>query len=205
VNVLFVSAELAPFAKTGGLGDVSAALPRHLARRGHDVRVSVPFYSRVATGGRVFEAVDNVRDVDVRLGRPRYRFSLYRSRLPGSDLDVYYVHCPVLYHRPSIYTADPDEHLRFLLLGRAALESAQRMGFAPGIVHCNDWQTGLLPLTLRTHYGWDRLFERARTVLTIHNLMYQGTFGADILTDTGQETKSKRQEKHKRQINRKQS
>jgi starch synthase len=185
VNVLFVSAEVAPFAKTGGLGDVSAALPRHLARHGHDVRVFVPFYSRVSTGGRVFEAVDNVRDVEVRLGRHHYRFSLYRSRLPASELDVYFVHCPVLYHRPGIYTTDPDEHLRFLLLGRAALESAQRMGFAPDIVHCNDWQTGLLPLTMRTHYAWDKLFARARTVLTIHNLMYQGTFRADTLPDTG--------------------
>src|SRR6186713_619029 len=135
VNILYVSAEVAPFAKTGGLGDVAAALPRQLARHGHDVRVFVPFYSKIATEGRIFEAVPGVRDIDVRLGSHQYRFSLYQSKLPGSDLQVYFVHCPVLYHRPGIYTADPDEHLRFLLLCRAALESAQRLQFAPDIVH----------------------------------------------------------------------
>jgi starch synthase len=185
VNVLYVSAEVAPFAKTGGLGDVAAALPRQLHKHGHDVRVFVPFYSRIATQGRVFEAVPGVRDVDVRLGKHHYRFSLYQSKLPGTELPVFFVHCPVLYHRPGIYTADPDEHLRFLLLGRAALESAQRMGFAPDIVHCNDWQTGLLPLTMKTHYGWDRLLAKAKTVFTIHNLQYQGVFRADVLSDTG--------------------
>ena len=185
MNVLFVSSEVAPFAKTGGLGDVAAALPRQLHRHGHDVRLFVPFYSRISTEGRHFEAVPGVRDVDLRLGHHHYRFSLYQSRLPGSDLMVYFVHCPVLYHRPGIYTADPDEHLRFLVLCRAALESAQRLGFAPDIVHCNDWQGGLLPLMLKTNYGWDRLFARTRTVLTIHNLQYQGVFRADVLADTG--------------------
>jgi starch synthase len=185
VNILFVTAELAPFAKTGGLGDVSAALPRALHRNGHDVRPFLPFYPRVAGEGRSFTSVDNVRDVDVALGDHRYRFSLLTGKLPGSDLDVYFVHCPALYARPSIYTSDGDEHRRFLLLERAALESAQRMGFAPDVIHCNDWQCGLLPLLLRTRYSWDRLFARAKTLLTIHNLHYQGIFHADVLGDTG--------------------
>jgi starch synthase len=185
VNVLFVTAELAPFAKTGGLADVSAALPRHLHRRGHDVRVFLPFYARIDTAGRVFRAVDNVQGVEVQLGAHRYRFSLFATRLPGSDLDVFLVSCPQLYGRQAIYTADPDEHRRFLLLGRAALESAQRMGFAPDVIHLHDWQTGLVPLTLRTRYSWDRLFARTKTLLTIHNLMYQGQFRASVLDDTG--------------------
>jgi starch synthase len=185
MNILFVTSELAPFAKTGGLADVSAALPRHLSRRGHDVRVFLPFYPRVAGAGRTFKVVEAVRDVEVALGAHTYQFSLLSSPLPGSDLEVYFVHCPALYQRPSIYTADPDEHIRFLLLGRAALESAQRMGFAPDILHCNDWQSGLLPLTLKVRYSWDRLFARTKTVLTIHNLNYQGIFRSDILNDTG--------------------
>ena len=185
VNVLFTTAELAPFAKTGGLADVSAALPRHLHRHGHDVRVFVPFYSRITTEGRLFRAVDNIQSVEVALGAHRYRFSLYATTLPGTKLDVYLVQCPQLYNRPGIYTNDPDEHRRFLLLSRAAMESAQRMGFAPDIIHSNDWQTALQPLYLRTRYSWDRLFARTKTLLTIHNLMYQGTFRADVLPDTG--------------------
>jgi len=185
VNVLFTTAELAPFAKTGGLADVSAALPRHLHRHGHDVRVFVPFYSRISTEGRLFRAVDNIQSVEVALGAHRYRFSLYATTLPRTNLEVYLVQCPQLYSRAGIYTNDPDEHRRFLLLSRAAFESAQRMGFAPDIIHCNDWQTALQPLYLRTRYSWDRLFARTKTLLTIHNLNYQGVFRADILPDTG--------------------
>ncbi|HEV8320734.1 MAG TPA: glycogen synthase, partial [Myxococcota bacterium] len=181
-----VTSEVDPFAKTGGLADVSAALPRHLSRAGHDVRVFVPFYSRVAERGAPgLATVDFIRDVEVWLGPHRYAFSLVTAPLPGSDAPVYFVHCPPLYARPAIYTADPDEHRRFLLLCRAALDSAQRMGFAPDIVHCNDWQSGMLPLMLKVNYGWDRLFAGTKTVLTIHNLMYQGTFSADILAETG--------------------
>jgi starch synthase len=176
---------VAPFAKTGGLADVSAALPRQLHRHGHDVRVFLPFYAKVAAQGRSFVAVDNVRDVEVVLGVHRYHFSLLTCKLPGSDLDIFFVHCPALYQRPSIYTSDADEHRRFLLLERAALESAQRMGFAPDVVHCNDWQAALLPLILRARYSWDRLFAGAKTLLTIHNLNYQGIFHADVLPDTG--------------------
>jgi starch synthase len=94
------------------------------------------------------------------------------------------VHCPELYHRGRLYTNDPDEHRRFLVLGHAALMGAQRMGFAPDILHCNDWQTGLLPLTLKVRYGWDRLFANTKTLLTIHNLSYQGVFPSAILHDT---------------------
>ena len=186
VKILFVTSELAPFAKAGGLGDVGAALPRHLARHGHDVRVFVPFYSRVSTDGRVFETVDQVRDIQVSLGQHHVRFSLLRSTLPGSDLGVYFVFCPALYHRPSIYTNDDDEHLRFLLLSKAAIVSAQRMRFAPDIVHVNDWPTAVVPLMLNTEFRWDReIFERTKTVLTIHNLQYQGQFRADIVGETG--------------------
>ena len=71
---------------------------------------------------------------------------------------IYLVHCPALYNRPGIYTAGADEHLRFLLLTRAAIETCQRMGFAPQIFHCNDWHTAFAPLYLRSVYAWDRLF-----------------------------------------------
>src|SRR5215470_4971436 len=185
VNVLFTTAELAPFAKTGGLADVSAALPRHLRRLGHDVRVFLPFYAKISAEGRRFETVDNVQDVEIALGVHRYRFSLFATRLPGSDLDVFLVRCPELYGRPSIYTSDPDEHRRFLLLCRAAFESAQRMRFAPDVVHCNDWQTALAPLYLRARYSWDPLFARTKSLFTVHNLAYQGVFPSSIVPDTG--------------------
>ncbi|HTL91384.1 MAG TPA: glycogen synthase, partial [Steroidobacteraceae bacterium] len=93
--------------------------------------------------------------------------------------------CPALYARGSIYTSDPDEHLRFLALTRAALTACQRLGFSPQIVHCNDWHTAFAPLYLRTLYAHEPLFARARSVLTIHNIGYQGIFSAAHVADLG--------------------
>ncbi len=182
MNILYVTSEAAPFAKTGGLADVSAALPRYLRRAGHDVRVVMPFYSRVPADAAAFEVAH--RDLELRLGPHRYQAAIVAGERPG-EAPFYFVHCPVLYHRASIYTNDPDEHLRFLVLVRAALELCQRMGFAPDVIHCNDWQTALLPMTMEARYAWDQLFRGTRTLLAIHNLNYQGTFAAEAVADTG--------------------
>jgi starch synthase len=182
VNILYVTSEVARYAKTGGLADVSAALPAYLGRAGHDVRVFMPYYSRVDERGATFEAV--LRDIEIRLGNHHHEVAIVRAARPG-DAPVHLVHCPALYHRPGLYTSDPDEHLRFLVLVRAALEACGRMQFAPDVIHANDWQAALAPLTLKVRYSWDRVFDRARTLLAIHNLHYQGTFRADTLPDTG--------------------
>jgi starch synthase len=183
LRILLVSAEVAPFAKTGGLGDVSAALPRALRGQGHDVRVVVPFYQRVRTGGHPVEPF--LPASELTLGAHRYRFAIHRGTLPGSDVPVLFVDCPELYERAGIYTQDPDEHRRFALLCWAALKSCQYTQWAPDVVHANDWQTGLVPLILRTMMAWDRVFARTRTVLTIHNIGHQGGFPSSILPDTG--------------------
>jgi starch synthase len=183
VKVLFVSSEVTPFAKSGGLGDVGGALPRALRARGHDVRIVMPMYARVEKPGRQFELV--VREAAVDLGGLRVLFSIFRAELPGTDVPVYFIRCPSLYGRPSIYTNDHDEHLRFAVLNWASLVLCQRLGFAPDIVHCNDWQTSLMPLLLKTMFAWDSLFARARTVLTIHNIGHQGSFDARVLGDIG--------------------
>ncbi len=185
MNLVFLTSEAAPFAKTGGLADVLAALPRHLHGAGHDVKVFLPFYGSIDTRKLELEPLPGLRDIDIHLGSHRYQVSIVAATAPGNPLPYYLVHCPVLYHRASIYTTDPDEHLRFLVLCHAALAACQRLAFAPDVIHCNDWQTGLVPLSLRTVYAWDRLFERTRTLLTIHNLNYQGSFGAHVVPDTG--------------------
>lgn len=183
MKVLFVASEVAGFAKTGGLGDVAAALPRALAGRGHDVRLVMPMYPRVKTEGRTFETV--VRDASVDLGGTRVHYSVHAATLPDSKVPVYCVRCPGLFDRPSIYTQDSDEHLRFAVLQWAALQLCQRLRFAPDVVHANDWQTSLLPVLLRTMFSWDRLFDATRTVLTIHNIGHQGSFDARLLPQTG--------------------
>jgi starch synthase len=183
-QICFVTSEVAPYAKTGGLGDVCAALPKALARGGHVVRVFLPLYASARAAAGETEVVETARDVPVTLGSATYRFTLRRTHLEGSDAELYLVDCPALYDRPSIYTQDPDEHRRFLLLSRAALEGCRRLRWAPDIIHGHDWHASLLPLHLKTVDRWDRLFDGTRTVLTIHNLGHQGMFPSDILEET---------------------
>ncbi|MCU0700327.1 MAG: glycogen synthase [Myxococcaceae bacterium] len=183
MNILFASSEVAPFAKTGGLGDVGAALPRALAAAGHDVRVVLPMYSRVHGPGRVFTEV--LPELWLELGDVRVKVSVFESELPGTKVPVYFIRCPGLYDRPSLYGNAGDEHLRFAVLNWAALKLCQHLRFSPDIIHCNDWQTSLIPLLLRARFSWDRLFAGTRTVLTIHNLGHQGTFPASVMPQTG--------------------
>jgi starch synthase len=187
LKICLVSSECTPFAKTGGLADVVAALGRFLGKRGHDVRIVMPMYSRIKNGGYEFYPVTEAQDVSVRLANRTYWFSVSTLQLPRSSAKIWLVRCPELYEREGIYTQDGDEHLRFAMLARATFAICQQTQWAPDVLHCNDWHAGLIPLYKRSLYGWDRLFQDTRTVLTIHNIGYQGTFGADVIPSLGLE------------------
>jgi starch synthase len=184
-RVLQVAAEVTPFAKTGGLGDVVAGLSRYLGRAGHDVRIFLPAYAHLSAERDLFTPVEFIQNVPIQLGPNRLIFSLYTRKLPESEVDAYFVDCPALFRREGIYQGDWEDSLRFTLLVRAAYESAQRMGWAPDVVHCHDWHTALAPLVRKAVYGWDQLFARTRSLLTIHNMSYQGHVSAGRLTDLG--------------------
>lgn len=185
LRIAFATSEVTPFAKTGGLADVSAALPLQLHRLGHDVRLFTPLYSTTNRDGHQLTRVDFAQNVEVKLGWRTYRFSLWTTPLSEEGPAVYFVDCPDLYRRPRIYTSDADEPQRFALFSRAILESCQRMAWGPDVIHCNDWHTALVPLMRRTVYDWDALFQTTRTLLTIHNIGYQGVFGADAIDGLG--------------------
>jgi starch synthase len=179
-----VTAEFAPLAKTGGLADVAAGLSRYLADIGQDVRLFLPDYARIDHSRLDVHRVEFLQDIPITFGDWTVRCSIDSAGLPGGQR-IYLVRCPVFFGRPDLYCGDGDEHLRFALLTRAAIEACQRMGWGPDIFHVNDWHTALLPLYLRTLYGWDGLFRQSRSVLTIHNIGYQGTFPADVMNPLG--------------------
>ena len=185
LRICLIASEVAPLAKTGGLADVAAALTKYLQGAGHDARLFMPFYSRIDRKTLNAVAIDGLQDVPLEFASHRYRYSLYRARLPGNRAEVYLIDCPALYGRAGIYSADVDEHLRFIALTRATIECCQRLRWAPQIVHANDWHTALAPLYLKSVYSWDRLFAGARSVLTIHNIGYQGVVGAGLAADLG--------------------
>jgi starch synthase len=185
LKLCILSAEIVPFAKTGGLADVAGALLRNLNAIGHDARAFMPLYPDVRRDFPNLLPVPGAQRAELSIGDTEYWFSLLTTNLPGSGAPVYFVDCPALFDRPSLYTTDPDEHRRFLLFTRATLESCRLLGFAPHIFHCNDWHTAFLPLYLKTLYASDALLARAKSLLTIHNIGYQGIMSSAAAPDLG--------------------
>jgi starch synthase len=185
LRICFIASEIAPLAKTGGLADVAGALTKYLHADGHDMRVFVPLYRQIDRSALQMWPVEFLQDVPVQLGAHALRFSVLTARLPGSLAMIYLIDAPAMFDRDRIYGHAPDEHLRFILLSHAALLCCQRMGFAPQILHCNDWHTGFAPLLARATYSWDRLFQGTRSLMSIHNLAYQGQFDARARFETG--------------------
>jgi len=149
--ICLIAAEVAPLSKTGGLGDVAGALAKQLSAEGQEVRVFSPAYASIdlaACGARPLAHLARRR---LTLGAHAFEYSVLRGTLPG-DVPVYLIECPALFGRASLYTSDPDEHLRFIAFTRAALDTCRELRWAPQILHCNDWHTAFAPLFLRTVY-----------------------------------------------------
>jgi starch synthase len=183
MNVLFVSSEVAPYSKTGGLGDVAGALPAALARLGHQVKVVTPLYATVNQPG--IEPMH--RALRLRFPFGEQHVELLRAA-PGEGHEVIFLHHPGLYGRAGVYGDQygefGDNHRRFGLLTVGALSAAQALRFDPDIVHLNDWPTGLGAVALRRGYSGTPL-GRARSVFTIHNLAYQGIFPKRVMDELG--------------------
>lgn len=186
LKIFLACSEFTPLAKTGGLADVTAALSAYFDSAGHDVRILMPFYASLEVGGLDIEAVPELQDMEMTLGAHSFKFGIVKASSGGQDPGVYLLQCPELYGGAELYSG-PEEHLRFILLSRASFEMCQRLEFSPDIIHCHDWHTALVPVYLKTLYAWDKLFNETRSVLTIHNIGYQGVFGSEILGDMGLE------------------
>jgi len=171
VKILMVASEATPFVKTGGLADVLGSLPRALVRLGDEVGVVLPKY-RVAEAR---EAEPVWLAMPLWVGSHHYAVDIYRLIYRG--VHYFFVDCPPLYDRAEIYGSYPDNHIRFALLSQAALGIARNL-FRPAVLHAHDWQTGLVAPYLRTTFAGDPTFFGLRTLLTIHNLGYQGNFPA---------------------------
>src|SRR5450756_322993 len=158
LNVCLLASECAPLSKTGGLADVSAALTKYLHAAGHDVRLFTPLYSSINREKFPMVPLEGLQNMGVDVGPHHYVVSIMTTQLPGSTASIYLIDCPALFARAALYTADADEHLRFLAFTRAAFACCQRMQWSPHILHCNDWHTAFAPLFLKAAYDWDALF-----------------------------------------------
>lgn len=185
MKICFVASECFPYVKTGGLGDVVGALPKALEQEGCEVKVILPLYGGIKITEHNLNQIPEFQNIPVRIGDKIVTFNLWYATLPESEVEVYFVDCPVYFHREMPYTNDPDEDERFILFQIAVIETLQRIKWAPDVIHCNDWQTSLIPVFLKTNYKWDKLFENTSTLLSIHNIGYQGRFSKNSIYNAG--------------------
>jgi starch synthase len=164
MKILFCSSEIVPFAKTGGLADVAGALPLALEGLGQEVAVVMPKYKSIS---------------EEKFGLKKIEKDVYFTKI-GKNICVYFLENKKYFERDGLYgekTGDyPDNLERFAFFSLRTLELIRQINFHPDIVHCNDWQTSLIPIYLKTLYKDKPFFKDMKTVLTVHNLAYQGLF-----------------------------
>ena len=185
MKICFATSECVPYVKTGGLADVSGALPKALAKKGCQVKVFLPLYQSINVLAHKLILAEGLQNIPVHIGDKVVPFNVLYGKLPDSEVEIYFIDCPQYYHRPDPYTNDRDEDERFILFQHAIIHVLQKYNWAPDVIHCNDWQTGLLPVYLKLSYNWDGLFENTATLLTIHNIAYQGRFPRDSVYRAG--------------------
>src|SRR6267378_2944633 len=170
MRVAFISSEVVPFAKTGGLADVAGALPKALRNHDVDANIILPLYQQVDRTLLSKKAIENV-PIDWR-GHTRLT-RVFQSDAAGAP--AYLIDAPEYFSRPTIYGFN-DDHERFAFLGRAALSLLRHLDWQPDIVHTNDWPGGFPTIELRARRRFDPFFLKSNTVFSIHNLAYQGRF-----------------------------
>jgi len=178
MKILFISPEVVPFAKTGGLADVAGTLPKAIRKLGHDIRIFMPRYKKVDPEKWGLKLA--VQGMEVELGARKETVDIYEARLPGSDLIVYFVESKHFAEREELYMVKgkdyPDNFEAFLVFCKAAIPFLKKIDWRPDIIHGSDWQSGTLILYLHELRKSDPFFKRTASVFSVHNIAFQGIF-----------------------------
>lgn len=192
MNIVIASPEVVPYAKTGGLGDVVGALPECFSQEGHEVKLFLPRYSSVDRFSDEMERYD--WDDTIQINGKMYPVQFVSIKSQQTPLEIIFIENEELFDRPALYT-DPatgedylDNDVRFIFFNKAVLKIVKELNFQPHIVHVHDWQAGLIPAYLKLSYADDPFFSQTKTVLTIHNLAFQGTFENNRFAKIGLDT-----------------
>ncbi len=181
LKILYASAEVVPFAKTGGLADVAGALPQSLAHMGHDVRIVMPRYGSIDGDACGLNQITKPFTIPHNSG-------VIEIAIEQSDaitgVPTYFIRNDALYDRDSIY-GQPDDDRRFIAFARGILEMCRAIDWFPDVINCNDWHTALVPVYLKTLYADQPRYGNIGTLFTIHNFGYQGTFSPDVMRIAG--------------------
>ncbi len=182
LKIVYATSEVQPYAKSGGLADVSSALPGALRRLGHDIRIFLPKYKSVESTKQPIRPLG--LEINVPVGINKIRATLSEGKL-DNQVPIYFLDHSHYYNRDSYYGESgydySDNAERFIFFCRGILESCKSLGFRPDIIHCSDWQTGLIPAYIKVLYNSDPFFKNTKTIFSIHNLGYQGNFHDSVL------------------------
>lgn len=177
-KILLVASEADPFIKTGGLGDVAYALPKYLRRKDVDIRVVIPKYKNIAP--KYAEKLQFVKAFGVWVGWRHQHCGIFKAEADG--VTYYLIDNEYYFKREGLY-GYYDDGERFAFFDRAVLEMLKEIDWQPDIIHCNDWQTGMIPVLKTLQYSYDPFYSNMKTVYSIHNLLFQGNFDPSILQD----------------------
>ncbi|MGL5354398.1 MAG: glycogen synthase GlgA, partial [Clostridium sp.] len=178
MKVLLVASESHPFIKTGGLGDVMGALPKSLTDLDIDVRVVIPKYKEIKDEFK--DKLKFIKWIMVRVGWRSQYCGIYEYKHNG--VTYYFLDNEYYFRRDGIY-GHYDDAEKFAFFDRAVLEFLKEIEWKPDVLHCNDWQTGMIPVLLKLEYINDEFYRNIKTVFSIHNLYFQGIFPPDILPE----------------------
>ncbi|MDR1891525.1 MAG: glycogen synthase [Oscillospiraceae bacterium] len=178
MKVLFVTSEARPFAASGGLADVSAALPKALCAAGHNVRVIMPLYGAIP--GNLREGMRFLKAISVPVSWRRQYCGIFEAKYDG--VITYFLDNEYYFRRAGLY-GHYDDAERFAFFARAVLETLIHIDFAPAALHCNDWQTALVPVYRQLFYTAVPKLGGVKTVMTVHNIQYQGVYGKELIND----------------------
>jgi starch synthase len=186
LSVLMATAELAPLAKVGGLGDVAGSLPKALIKLDANIKMIMPFYG--AIDKKKFKAILVKRNISVEVDLKNAKFDLYKTKLPGSSIDIFLIKHKIFDGK--VYIGKPKNRKigdveRFVFFSKALVEAIKVMKWPIDLVHCHDWHTALVPTFIDEYSINDRNFSNIKTLLTIHNLSVQGKSSLDIVDYAG--------------------
>lgn len=172
IKIVQIASEVAPFSKTGGLGDVARSLPKALTRLGHEVILISPLYGRsIDKKEHKLELI--FENVELRLNsQEKVKVNFWRGHLM-KELPIYFVENKKFFSKHKKIYGSSKENARFLVFNVAALKLLSLLKFEADIIHCHDWQTGLIPYFLKTDFRYSKTLKKAKTVFTIHNLIFQ--------------------------------
>lgn len=186
MDILMVASEVAPFAKTGGLADMVGSLSKKMEKQGHNIKVILPYYRMVKEGN--FEIDSLGKTLRIKVADKTVVGEIMTARM-GRNITVWFIKSDDYYAYEGLYGTEKgdyeDNAERFIFFCKATLDLIKAMAFKPDIIHCHDWQTGLIPAYLKTIFKSDPYFANTKTVFTIHNLAYQGVFPKSDMPLTG--------------------